>query len=160
MIGGAGIQRRGFTLIEAIIAIVVLSTALPPVMILMDDAARIRFAAVNAERATWLAIGVMEHVIADVASDDLFLGFGALADPPTYVDDPTTGLRVRLASMTGLYEAAGLAYTLSIGPLVSSTGLVTGNANADVYRTVTVNVTFVGASGAVTMSVSRMVSDL
>jgi len=130
--------RRGFTLMEAIAALVVLGILIPPTVAMMRDAARSRVDAVSLTRATWLAAAVMEQVIADVNSEQF--GLGVLADQAAYLTSPGTGLEARIADVTSLYASAGLGWSLSIGELVSASGAATGDADRDVYRMVQVRV--------------------
>lgn len=56
---------RGFTLVEAVTAIVVLSLAMPAMLAALAQAQRERAAPVLASRARWLAVEKLEEVIAD-----------------------------------------------------------------------------------------------
>lgn len=152
--------RPGFTLFETIAAIVVLAIALPPVLLLMKDGAAARQTSVQSERATWLANAVMEHIAADVTSNAAGLGFDALADSATYLNDPSTGLQARLQSIDTFYQSVGVSYTVSIGPLVDSTGTTTGDPNLDVFRIITVTSSWSGPGGSASFPISRYVSDL
>ncbi len=57
--------HRGFTLIEAIIAIVILSVAMPSMLWAIRDAQTQRAAPVLLARARWLASEKLEDIIAD-----------------------------------------------------------------------------------------------
>jgi prepilin-type N-terminal cleavage/methylation domain-containing protein len=57
--------RRGFTLIETIIAIVVLSLAVPPMMWSLRQAHVHRIGPMLASKARWLASEKLEDIIAD-----------------------------------------------------------------------------------------------
>lgn len=138
-------SRRGFTLMEAIAALVVLGILIPPTIAMMRDAARSRVDAVKLTRATWLAAAVMEQVIADVNSEHP--GPGALTDPAAYLTTPGTGLEARIADVTSLYASAGLGWSLSIGEPVSADGASTGDAGRDVYRMVLVRVEWEARGG-------------
>jgi len=150
--------RRGFTLIEAVIVVVVIAIAIPPTLIWFDSAVSRRADAVSTLRGTTLATLVLEHILADVNSDAPGLGYAALASSSTYLDTPGTGLRARLAGATGAYQSMGLAYAVTIGAPTDYRGVVTGTG-ADVFRRITVTVTIPRAEGApVAMPVSAMVS--
>jgi len=154
-------SRSGFTLLEAVAAIVVLAIVIPPTVTMLGSAANARADAVSLARGSALADAVLEHVIADVASDDASLGFAALDDANTYIDAPSSGLRARIASLTAIYENARLSYDLAIGELVDQTGATSGDAAQDIYRLVTVSVQIPSTSGpALTMTVATMVTDL
>ncbi len=58
-------NRNGFTLIEAIVAIVVLSVAMPSMMWSIREAQMNRANPVLSSRARWLAVSKLEDVIAD-----------------------------------------------------------------------------------------------
>lgn len=58
-------RRRGFTLIETIAAIVILSVALPPMLYVIRSAHSQRVGPVMTSRARWLAAERLEDVIAD-----------------------------------------------------------------------------------------------
>ena len=58
-------NRVGFTLIEAIVAIVILAVALPSMMWSIREAQMNRANPVLSSRARWLAVSMLEDVIAD-----------------------------------------------------------------------------------------------
>ncbi len=57
--------RRAFTLIESIMAVVVISIMVPPTLVLIRDAQIRRASPILASRARWLASEKLEDVIAD-----------------------------------------------------------------------------------------------
>ncbi len=61
-------QRRAFTLIEAIVAIVILGIAMPAMLIALSQAHRDRISPARASQARWIAVEKMEDVIADRSS--------------------------------------------------------------------------------------------
>ncbi|MHA7812685.1 MAG: type IV pilus modification PilV family protein [Phycisphaerales bacterium] len=140
--------RRAFSLIEVVIAVIVLSIAVPPTLNLMDSAGAGRADAINTTRAALLATSVLETVTADVNSQAHGLGFEALGDAATYLDTPSSGLYARLESATDSYTSAGLTYTVTIGGLVSADGTVSADADDNIFRVVTVRVGFTAASSA------------
>lgn len=154
--------RRAFTLLEALVVIIVLAIAIPPTVAFLDQSAAQRADAINTQRATTLAQCVMESVLADVNSTAPGRGYAALADMSTYVDSPTTGLRIRISDATDLYSGMGMSYAVTATVPVSSTGASTGNAATDLFRTVTVTVTFPSAqqSSHLSISMSALVTDL
>src|SRR5436190_19888374 len=58
-------RRRGFTLIEAIIAIVVLTIAIPPMLWSIREANIKRISPMMVSKARWLATEKLEDIIAD-----------------------------------------------------------------------------------------------
>jgi Tfp pilus assembly protein PilV len=66
--GARGRRRGAFTLIEAVIALVVLGVAVPPMLVAVKDAAARRADLVLASRARWLAAERLEDILADRAS--------------------------------------------------------------------------------------------
>lgn len=153
-------SRRGFSLIEAIAAIVILALVAPVSMFTLRDAAASRSESIQLTRATWLAVAVMETVLGDLSSGDPALGFGALSDVASYLDTPSTGLRARLASVTDHYRSLGFEWTLTVGGLVAADGAPSGDEELDVYRVVRVTVSWVGAGhGPVEYPVSAIVCD-
>jgi len=154
-------NRRGFTLIEVIIAVIVLAIAVPPTLNLMDSASAGRVDAINVTRATMLSTLVIESVMADLTSNDASLGFSALSDSAAYLSTPVTGLYDRIASLTDSYTNVGLTYAVTISGLVASDGNVSGTSSENIYRTVTVDVSFPSANSApFTMPVSILISEL
>ncbi len=150
-------SRRGATLIEVVVIIVALGLAVPPALSLLDSAAASRADSINATRATLLASSVMEVVLADVNSTDAGLGFDALADDATYL----SGLATRAAPVTDEFADLNLTYQVAIGPLAQADGTVSGDADLDIYRRITVTARYPSAvGGTVSMPVSAIVTEL
>ncbi|MCA9276892.1 MAG: prepilin-type N-terminal cleavage/methylation domain-containing protein [Phycisphaerales bacterium] len=153
--------RPAFSLIEVVIAVIVLAIAVPPTLNLMDSAAAGRADAINTTRATILATCVLETVTADINSDAAGLGFDALADDDAYLNTPTTGLIDRLDPIVEPYTSVGFSYTVTIGPLVSSDGTVSATVSENIFRVITVSVGYTSAtSDPYLLPVSTMVSAL
>ncbi len=153
--------RRGFSLIEVVIAVIVLAIAVPPVLGLLDNSAANRADAVNTTRATILASAVLEGIFADVASTDENLGMAALNDANVYLNTPTTGFISRMSIATSIYGKYGFSYTVEISGLVSADGTVSAQADENVFRVVTVRVVYPSAVGAdMSLPVSLMVTEL
>ena len=147
--------RRAFTLIEAVVIVIVVAVAVPPSLMWLDESVTRRVDAANLTRATMLGTAVMENVLADCGSDAAGLGFAALATPATY----TTSLSTRMGSTLSPYQAAGLSYSVTIGSLVSASGVASADVTQNVFRLVTVNVTYPSAAGGTrTFAVSAMVT--
>ena len=134
--------RRGFTLIEAIAAIVIIATIVPTSVIMLRDSATARIDSVQTTRATWLATAVAEQIKADAASDNPSFGTDAFADDNSYLNDPTTGLYARLDALATFYDNWGVSYTVDISDPVSDSGVATGNPTEDVYRYIEVVVSW------------------
>ena len=149
-------NRPGVTLIEAVIAVVVLAIAVPPTLSMLMDASAVRADAVAATRATSYAQAVMEQVLADACSSDASLGFDAFADGGAYA----AGLTSRLAAVMAAYTPFGMTHEVVMSPLTAASGVSTGDPTLDVYRVVTVNVHFTDATGSSTLTIQHFLSEL
>lgn len=122
-----GGSSRGFTLIEAIAAIVILAVAMPAIMLGLTDAQRRRAGPVLDERARWLAVEKLEDVIADRHSATRGYAYVVAANYPAEAD------------------VSGFAgYSRSVGVTETSADLTSPGSG---YKTVTVTVTYTGAAG-------------
>ena len=154
-------RRRAFTLVESLAVVVVLSIAIPPAVSMMADAARAQADSVSTTRATWFATALLEQVIADVNSDDAGLGFAALADSNVYLTTPKVGFNDRNGPLIAHYSGLGLTHSVLIGDLADAGGVVTGDADEDVFRTITVGVAWTTLKGdSRTLSIGCVVTDL
>lgn len=154
-------RARGATLIEAVVVIAILALSVPAAVAMLGQASDGRADSVSLARATLLAEGVLDHVLADVASAENGLGFQALAEPAVYLAEAGTGLRTRIASFTAGYESVGLSYEVLISDLVSTDGSATGDPQRDLFRVVEVLVRAPSAVGTpLLVRVSTMVADL
>jgi len=159
--GGAPVASRAFSLIEVVMVVVILAIAVPPTLGILMDNASSRADTIHTSRASMLASSVLEGIIADVASVEDGLGFGALDDPGAYLDTPTTGFVARMRPITDDYAALGITYTVEIGELVDSGARVSVNEDENIFRVVTVRVRYRSSNGAdLVMPVSVMVSSL
>lgn len=141
--------------------VVVLALAVPPTLSWMAQASDERADQVNSIRAVTLAQGVMENIMADCMSTSAGLGFSAFADAATYLDTPATGLRARLAGVTSPYESLGFSYSVTIGSLVDSSGAVNADSTLNLFRNVTVTVSFPLSGGTTAaMDVETVLADL
>jgi prepilin-type N-terminal cleavage/methylation domain-containing protein len=153
--------RRAFSLLECVVVVLLLAIAVPTTAMFLDQRAAQRADAVQALRASTLAQGVLEHVLADAASNSPGLGFAAFADTNAYLNTPTTGLYARIDSMLGFYQSVGLTCEVSISSPVSISGSATGVPANDIFRVVTVRVTATSATAnPIDVSVSSFVTDL
>ncbi|MCB9847839.1 MAG: type II secretion system protein [Phycisphaeraceae bacterium] len=154
-------RRRAFSLVESLAVIVVLAIAIPPAVSMMVDGARTQADSVALTRATWYATSLLECVMADVNSDAPGLGFDALADADAYQTTPTTGFDDRNGVVIGHYAKYGLSHDLVIGELSNAAGVVTGDSDQDVFRTVTAQVTWTNRLGqSRTLSIGCLATDL
>lgn len=154
-------SRRGFSLVEAIVVIVVVSLLVPPSVSMLREAQTMRVDSANASRASVLARAVMEQVLADASSPAPALGMAALASAPDYLDAPGTGLRARMGTVTAAYDTLGLTWDVSIGGLVSASGAADADSSRNIYRVVEVTVSWNSArGGARTYTLSSIVTDL
>lgn len=115
--------RRAFTLIEAIIAIVVLSVAIPGMLWTMREAAGKHSDPVLASRARWLAAEKLEDVIADRHSPSRLYVYSVNAN---YAAE---------ANVTGFTN-----FARSVSIVESGANLVAASGTG--YKTVTVSVTY------------------
>lgn len=121
------VRTRGFTLIEAIAAVVVLAVAMPAMLFALSDAQRSRAMPVMAERGRWLAAEQLEDIIADRHSTTR--GY-------SYVVNGNYPAQTSIPGFPGYARSVSIAET---GPTLSGAG--TG------YKTVTVTVTYSGPGG-------------
>jgi prepilin-type N-terminal cleavage/methylation domain-containing protein len=155
--------RRGFTLVESIVVVVVVALLVPPAVSMLQSAQTSRVDSANTLRASVLAGAVMEQVLADASSPAASLGMAAFAAPATYTDTATTGLKARLAAVTSAYQTQGLTWSLSIGGLVSKTGSADADSAKNIFRTVTVTVTWNSTRAGVgsrSYALTSLVTDL
>lgn len=134
---------RAFTLIEAVICVTVLAIAVPPALEILDSVAADRADAVNTTRAAMFAELILESCLADCSSADPTLGFEALADEAAYI----AGLQTRIESVAAPYLQVGMDYRITVGALVDRTGVVNADASQNIFRVLTVTVTYPSANG-------------
>lgn len=120
--------RPGFSLIEAIIAIVILSVAVPAMFWAVRDAAGRRADPVMLNRARWLAAEKIEDVLADRANSDR--GYG-------YVQSSNYAAEASVAGFPGFARSV----------IVQERGADLVSAGTG-YKVVTVRVFYPGARGA------------
>ncbi len=142
-------RRRGFTLLETVIVVLVLSLTVPAAVVWVSDLADRRSDATQVVRASLLAQSVMEQVLADVSSTSPGLGPAALSDLAQYLEAPGAGLRHRIDPVSRHAADAGINFDLRISPLVNAAGVVDASAANNRYRIVTVETTFTSARGTV-----------
>ena len=107
------IRARGVSLLEAVVAVLVLAISVPPTLSLLGEVAGHRADTVAVTRATFYAQGVMEQVLADACSTDDELGFDAFEDAASYV----AGLKRRVERIAGSYDPFGMTHEVMIGGL-------------------------------------------
>jgi prepilin-type N-terminal cleavage/methylation domain-containing protein len=132
-------RPRGFTLMETIIAVVILSLAVPTMFWAIRDSQTKRANPVMVSRARWLATEKIEDVIADrhsttrgyayvltsnypaEASTTGFAGFTrttAIAETAADLVSAGTGFK-KVTVTVGFTDAAGVARTLSLATVVT-----------------------------------------
>jgi len=132
--------QRGFTLIEAIIAIVVLSLAIPPMLWAMRDATWKRIDPIQVSRARWLAAERLEDIIADRHSGTRGYAYVVNANYPS---EPS------VSGFTG--------FSRSVSVTEGNATLVPGSGTG--YKTVSVSVGyFDGRNVARTLTLSTVVA--
>jgi prepilin-type N-terminal cleavage/methylation domain-containing protein len=133
-------RRAGFTLIEAIAAMVILSVALPPMLWAIRDAQVRRVGPIMASRARFLATEKLEEVIADRHSATRGYAWVATA---RYADEAS------VAGFPGFARAVAVAETDA-----SLVGAGTG------YKTVTVTISWTDVGGIPrSLVVSTVITD-
>ncbi len=133
-------MAAAFTLIEAIAAIVILTVAIPPIVVGISDAHRRRSGPVLFERARWLAAERLEDVIADRHSS--IRGYA-------YITNANYPAETSINGFTAFSRTTSITET---GPTLVAAG--TG------YKTVTVTVTFPNPIAApLSFAVSTVITD-
>ena len=139
--------RAGFTLIETIVAIVILAVAVPPMLWAVTESQRMRMNPMMASKARWLAVEKLEDIIADRHSTNL-RGYAWVVGGGDYVvENP--------GDITGY---AG--FSRSVALLETKADLSTTSPAPLGYLTVTVTVGWVDAKGNnMTMDISTVLTD-
>ncbi|MEQ8850284.1 MAG: hypothetical protein RIB32_00715 [Phycisphaerales bacterium] len=154
-------SRRGVTLLEAVLVVLVLAIAVPASMSMIAAGNENRRQSADVARAITLASCVAEQIIADATSTEASLGFDAFTDEAAYLGTPVSGLYDRLGPMTAVYSDAGMTYTVSIGEMATAEGVVTGDPDQDVFREIVITVSFDDPDGnALSMPVSILLTEL
>ena len=130
---------NAFTLIEAVMAIVILSVALPSMVWALREAHVERVAPVLASKARWLATEKLEDVIADRHSTTR--GY-------TYVVNANYPAEPSIAGFTGFGRTTSITETTAD---LSTAGLG--------YKRVTVTVTWTEKGASKSLAVSTVVTD-
>ncbi len=100
-------RRRAFTLIEGIIAVVILGLAVPPMLWAVRVAQETRTDPLLVSRARWLAVEKLEDILADNASPAR--GYTYLAAPNYPAEPAVPGFPTFARSVTFTETAADLA---------------------------------------------------
>lgn len=133
-------RRRGFTLVEGVVAIVILGVAMPPMLYAIRQAHNRRVSVALTSKARWLATEKLEDVIADRHSTTRGYGYVAGANYPA--ESPVSGY-------TGFTRSVALAETAA-----DLTSAGTG------YKKVTVTVGWTDATGtARSMAIATVLTD-
>ncbi len=132
-------RARAFTLVEAIVAVVVLAVAIPPMMVSVRDSAVRRVDPLQASRARWLAAERLEDVIADRH---------AAARGWSYVVSSNYATENSIAGFPGFSRSVSIRET---GPALTGSG--TG------YKIVNVVVSWKGPGGNRTLALAGVLTD-
>ena len=124
-------RRRGFTLLETVAAIVILSVAVPPMLWAVRGAQRQRINPMLASQARWLSAEKLEDIIADRHSSLVTLGFDNLNTTTYPAENP-------VATDPGFNRSCAFLETLA--------DLTTPDGDGG-YMIVTVTVTWTNAEG-------------
>jgi type II secretory pathway pseudopilin PulG len=132
--------NRGFTIVEAVVAVVLIGVALPPMFWALRQEHRNRVRPVLASEAGWLAVEKLEDIIADRHSAARGYSYLVVGNYPA--ESPVAG-------MTGFSRTVSFSET---GADLVSAG--TG------YKKATVNVTWTDGTGTSrTTSLSTIITD-
>ena len=106
-------RRGAFTLVEAIVAIVILSVSIPPLMMALSAMHRQRSGHLQISRARWLACEKLEDVIADRNSTTRGYAYLLTANYPA--ETPVSGFSgfsrsVAISETTANLSSAGTGY--------------------------------------------------
>lgn len=83
------VRARGLTIIEAVVALIIIATLVPPTLIIITDAHAQRGAPILASRARWLVTEKLEDIIADRHSSSR--GYSYVQDASYPDEDPVSG---------------------------------------------------------------------
>lgn len=133
-------SSSAFTLIEAIIAIVILSVAMPPMLWAIRDSQTARVSPILTSRARWLATERLEDIIADRHSTTRGYSYVVSGNYPAE------------ATITGFP-----GYTRSVAITETGAALATGGTG---YKLVTVTVSWTdGRAQSQSLALSTVVTD-
>ena len=139
-------RRRGFTLIETVSAIVILSVAVPPMLWAVTQAQIQRMNPVMASKARWLAVEKLEDIIAD-----------RHATPRGYDYLETSNYPAE--NSPAITDYPGFSRTVTF-PAETKADLVTTSPAPLGYQIVTVTVTWTTSSGETgSLAISTVLTD-
>jgi Tfp pilus assembly protein PilV len=134
------VTRRGLTLIEAIMSLVVISITVPTTLVLIRDSQVRRASPILASRARWLAGEKLEDVIADRHSTTRGWSYLAAGNYPA--ESPVSGFA---------------AFSRSVAIAETAADLVTAGTG---YKTITVTVTWIDPrSGSKSLTLASVLTD-
>ena len=133
-------HRRAFTLIEAIVCVVVMGVAFPPMLLAIREAGVRRVAPVQASRARWLLQEQMEDIVADRHSATRGYAYVVAGNYPE---------QATVAGFPGFSRTVTVAET--------AVNLVSAGSG---YKRVTVTVSWRDTRGTIrTLAVSTVITD-
>lgn len=134
-------SRRAFTLIESIMAIVVIAIMVPPTLVLIRDAHTRRASSILASRARWLASEKLEDVIAD--RNSTARGWAYVINASYPVENSVNGF-ASFSRTTSVSETAADLVTAGTG-----------------YKTITVTISWLDPrGGSESLSLATVLTDL
>ena len=137
-------RRRGFTLIETVLAIVILAVAMPPMLWAVREAHLQRMNPMLASKARWLVVEKLEDIVADRHSSDRGYTYLVVGNYAAESKGDITGYPM---------------FSRTVSFVTTDADLVTINAAGN-YRTVTVAVSWTdGAGSNRTMSISTVLTN-
>lgn len=136
-----GHARRAFTLIEAVMAIVILAIAIAPLMLALERSSMDQVTPIRVSRARWLATERLEEIIADRYSATR--GYAYLAEGNYSTENPV---------------ATDPDFTRAVSIVETAADLQSSGTG---YKTVTVTVSWTGVAGASrTLQISTVLTSL
>ncbi len=141
-----GLGRRGVTLVEVMALVIVVAIAVPPIAAISVSSSRALVEERRTFHTAWLASAVLEQIVADAGTGDEGLDLEAMGDA-AYLDNGTSGLRVRMDSVATDLLAGGLAYEVVFGLPRDATGALIDVNDSAATRLVTVTVSYTNELG-------------
>jgi len=130
------VSRQGFSLIEAVLIVLMISIAVPPSIAMMTEASRNQADRVLLAIAMSYAQALADQVSADVSVN----GLDILADENLYLNAGGTGLWARVSWVSAPYVSRNLTASIEISELIDYQGVVSADPASNLFRMVTVTI--------------------